>query len=117
MIRKSLEKLKNHSGESIAETLVAMLISTLALLVLAGAITTATNLISKSSTSLDEYYSANNNLDNGSGTSSSTATVTVAGSDTSSSSADAVTWVKCSVTTYENTTIGSNPVIAYRPAE
>ncbi len=57
-----LNKLRNYSGESIAETLVAVLIAALALLLLAGPINTATNLITKSKNLLDTYYTANNNL-------------------------------------------------------
>ncbi len=57
-----LNKIKNRSGESIAETLVAVLIAALALLLLAGTINTASNLITKSKNLLDTYYTANNNL-------------------------------------------------------
>lgn len=57
-----LNKMKSRSGESIAETLVAVLIAALALLLLAGTINTASNLITKSKNLLDTYYTANNNL-------------------------------------------------------
>ncbi len=57
-----LKKIKSRSGESIAETLVAVLIAALALLLLAGTINTASNMITKSKDLLDTYYTANNNL-------------------------------------------------------
>lgn len=59
-----INKLKSTSGESIAETLVAVLIIALALLMLAGTINTASNLITQSQGKLKEYYKENNNLVN-----------------------------------------------------
>ncbi len=59
---KMINKLKSTSGESIAETLVAVLISAFALLMLAGTINTASRLITGSQTKLEEYYSKNNEL-------------------------------------------------------
>lgn len=56
------KKLKSNSGESIAETLVAVLISAFALLMLAGTVNTASNLITKGQDNLGKYYAANNNL-------------------------------------------------------
>ena len=55
-------KLKSTSGESIAETLVAVLISAFALLMLAGTVNTASNLITGSQNNLEEYYESNNTL-------------------------------------------------------
>lgn len=57
-----LRKLKSTSGESIAETLVAVLISAFALLMLAGTVNTASNLITKSQAALQTYYSNTNDL-------------------------------------------------------
>ena len=57
-----LKKLKSNSGESIAETLVAVLISAFALLMLAGTVNTASNLITKSQASLEAYYENTNTL-------------------------------------------------------
>ena len=70
------KKLKSNSGESIAETLVAVLISAFALLMLAGTINTASNLITKGQDNLGKYYAANNNLAEHK-TSSSSLTITV----------------------------------------
>ncbi len=57
-----INKLKSTSGESIAETLVAVLIAAFALLMLAGSINTSSNLITQSQNKLEEYYSENNSL-------------------------------------------------------
>lgn len=55
-----LDKLRDRAGESIAETLVGLLISALALLMLAGALTSASNIVNKSKTTMGEYYSEQN---------------------------------------------------------
>ena len=52
-------RIKSSSGESIAETLVALLISSLALVMLAGAIATATRIVTRNREKLDQYYAAN----------------------------------------------------------
>lgn len=52
-------KLRSKSGESISETLVALLISALALVMLAGAIAAASRIVTKSRTQLKRYYNGN----------------------------------------------------------
>ena len=59
MKRKQKNKLLDHTGESIAETLVALLISALALVMLAAIITSSSNIIKRSRSKLDTYYSGN----------------------------------------------------------
>ncbi|MBQ6346431.1 MAG: hypothetical protein IJI71_02600 [Clostridia bacterium] len=49
-------KIRSISGESIGETLVALLISALALLMLAGAIGSASKIVTRNKTAMDEYY-------------------------------------------------------------
>ena len=48
MKKRALRKLKSRSGETLAETLVSVLISALALVMLAGAIGAAKNIIANS---------------------------------------------------------------------
>lgn len=55
-------KLKSRAGESIAETLIGMLIASLALVMLAGSISTATRLILTSKDRMDEYYAADGDM-------------------------------------------------------
>ena len=59
---KLTNKLRSQSGESIGETLVALLISALALVMLAGAMTSALGMITKSRNKLNSYYDAENNV-------------------------------------------------------
>lgn len=58
-MRKIKEKIINNAGESIGEVLVALLISGLALLMLAGAIASSSRLVEKSKDTQAKYYSAN----------------------------------------------------------
>ena len=53
-------KLGSRAGESISETLVALLISALALVMLAGVITTSTRIVTSSRESMNNYYDACN---------------------------------------------------------
>lgn len=59
IVKTTNEKLKSRSGESIAETLVALLISSLALVMLAGSISAAVHIVKKTRDKLDQYYAAN----------------------------------------------------------
>ncbi len=99
-----IKKLKSRSGESIAETLVAVLIAALALLMLAGTINSSSNMITKSSSALDAYYQANNAVENRTDSAGSS-TVTVSDGGTA--------WITCSADIYENDELGSTPVTAY----
>ncbi|MBQ8110359.1 MAG: hypothetical protein IJ124_09405 [Clostridia bacterium] len=56
MKKRMLLKLKSVSGESIGETLISLLISALALVMLAGAISSASNIINNSKTAMETYY-------------------------------------------------------------
>ena len=62
MKAKIVKRLSGKAGESIAETLIALLISSLALLMLAGAVTTAQRLINQSRGFMEKYYEASNSL-------------------------------------------------------
>lgn len=53
-------KLKSQTGESITETLVALLISALALTMLAGAVGATERIIQSSEKKMEKYYKANN---------------------------------------------------------
>lgn len=49
-------KIRNIKGESLGEVLIALLISTFAIMLLAGMIGSATNIISRSRDSMTQYY-------------------------------------------------------------
>lgn len=63
MIAKIRKKLRNRAGESIAETLIALLISCLALVMLAEAMSASSGIITKSRNKLKRYYNAAQNMD------------------------------------------------------
>lgn len=75
------KKLHSQSGETIGETLVALLISSLALVMLATMISSTVNLVSKSQTKMDEYYKANIALENVNTGESMTIVITEAGAE------------------------------------
>ena len=60
MIQRIQIKLKAQAGESIGETLVALLISAIALLMLAGAVSSGTRVVNNSKNVLEKYYTVNN---------------------------------------------------------
>ncbi len=55
-------KLRSRAGESIAETLVSVLIAAVALVMLAGMISTTVRLVEDSSKKIEAYYTANDAL-------------------------------------------------------
>ena len=57
-----LKKLRSKAGESISETLVSLLIASLALVMLAGAVSSATGMITRSREKLEKYYDNNDKL-------------------------------------------------------
>ena len=61
-MRAMRAKLKSRAGESIAEVLVALLISSVAIVMLASMITTSARITNDSKKSYAEYYDANNAL-------------------------------------------------------
>lgn len=55
-MKKALAKLRGNAGESIGETLIALLISALALMMLAGAVSSAANIVSRNRAAITAYY-------------------------------------------------------------
>ena len=56
-MRKRIQsKIRSHAGESIGETLIALLISALALMMLAGAISSAARIVTRNKAAMEEYY-------------------------------------------------------------
>ena len=55
MRKAAAKKLRSRAGETIGETLVALLISSLALLMLAGAVSAASRAVQQSKTKIEEY--------------------------------------------------------------
>lgn len=76
----AIRKIRNRAGETIAETLIALLIAALALVMLAAAISTVSGIITRSSDKIDKYYDENENLVKGSGDSGGSMTLETSGS-------------------------------------
>lgn len=56
-------KIRGCRGETIAEVLVALLVSTLALMILAGMISATSRIVIGSKDKMDDYYKANTGLE------------------------------------------------------
>ena len=69
--------LRNDRGESITEVLVAIVISGLAILLLATAISAAVNTNNASRRAMNEYYAANNNVVQAQGSTTKDGTVSI----------------------------------------
>lgn len=67
LLKNIRNKIKNNNGESISEVLVALLISTLGLVMLATMITTSTKIITRSEESMKQFVDAENALADPSG--------------------------------------------------
>lgn len=58
-MKKFMRKLRSQAGESIAETLIAVLVIAVALTMLASMITATANMVKRSERTMDAYYTAN----------------------------------------------------------
>ena len=64
VFRKIKKRIHTQDGESIAETLIALLLASLALVMLASMIQSTSSIVIKSKNKMDEYYTANVRLEN-----------------------------------------------------
>ena len=105
-MKKVLKKLRSSAGESITETLISLLISTLALVMLAGALSAATGIVLKSRDKMDKYYTANENfVQRPESTQNRTLTLTI------TDNRELIT--TANVNYYVNKEFSKTPVIAY----
>ena len=101
------DKLSGQSGESIGETLVALLIAALALVMLAGAISASLGVVNRGREKIGAYYTANETINKRNGSGSYMAngiTITDSSSNTQ----------QYSITYYNNGTFSNKPVVAYK---
>lgn len=61
-LRSIRKKLRGKAGETISETLISLLIASLALVMLAGAVAAGSAMITKSRIKLEDYYTKNEKL-------------------------------------------------------
>lgn len=107
-IGKAQRKIRQQSGETIAETLVALLISSIALMMLASMISATVNLVTKSETKMGDYYTENAKLEN-SETSVEKLTITIK----PDSDSDSVLNMRVEDVPYQTNSIFSKTVVAY----
>lgn len=106
-MKRIIKKLNSQAGESIAETLLAVLVAALALTMLAGMITAAVNMVKKSEDKMGDYYRESWKLEE----------INV-GSDQLSLSINSTDNIKIEgIQAYpaKNETFQKTPVTAYRP--
>ena len=115
MRKKICKKLRSQTGESIAETLIAVLVIAVATMLLAGMITATNNMVRQSKEKANEYYQANTVLETFDGTVQSAEIKITAAVDPTDTDMKPVFFSipDVSVTCAENATFGSNPVVAY----
>ena len=102
-------KLRSRAGESISETMVSVLIAALALVMLAGAVSTASHVITDSKDKLDDYYAENEKIIR---MSDDAVRLTDGANIKISCGEDA--WDSVAVTYYVNNTFSADPVITYK---
>ena len=103
------DKLKGQSGESIGETLVALLIAALALVMLAGAISASLGVVNKGRDKLEDYYSANEAINKREGSGSN-----VSKGIKITDSSGIIDIQECDITYFSNDTFSNKPVVAYK---
>ena len=104
--KRIIEKICGKAGESIAETLIALLIASLALVMLASMIQSTNSLITTSKSTMDSYYIENVGLENPG--SSYTLDVSI---DDTGGNYDSIT--ATDVPYHGNNTFTNKPVFAY----
>lgn len=107
-----LKKLKGRAGESLAETLIAVLVIAVASMLLASMITATTSIVKRSQSSMEKYYNQSSKLETLSDTNLKTASISITVSDMSDSN---TYWTGSIPVQYEqNDELGRHTVIAYR---
>ncbi len=113
MKKRLLEKLHSDAGETITEVLVALLISALALAMLASMIQASSNMITTSKAKMEGYYERNNAIGLQTETSEERRTFTFSEDSSSSNNIKTETF---QVVLFRNEEIGDTDVIAYKEA-
>jgi len=104
MKTKLMEKLHSQAGESIAEVLIAVLISALALTMLAGMISSTVRMVNAGKEKMNTYYAENADLEIQGPSYDSTATVVISSNNEAEVTvSETVSGVKV----YQNTTFGT----------
>ena len=108
---QAVKRLKQNTGETIAELLVAVVISTLGLMLLAGMINAASAMIRSGQETEERYAAGENALADRTGAVVGTGSVTIAYNSVSVSIASGVESIPVSY--YANDAMDGSPVVAY----
>ena len=108
-MKNEKKKICRQDGESISETLISLLVAALALVMLAGAVASSSNVITKSKDKMNSYYSANEASDGVVKMTGGTSTGSITITDTTSTMSPQ----SYNVYYYKNDTFSNNPVVAY----
>ncbi len=100
------KKLKGRRGDSIAEVLIALLISSVALVMLASMISSSSSMIDSSRKNIESYYSKASDELTGSGTPKFTGTAKLVASDSTVKTSYSVNY-------YVNDNINKHPVVTF----
>ncbi len=114
MKKKVLKKLKSRGGETLAEVLIALLISALALTMLAGMVSVSGNLVLNSMDRMEEYVAAENDIVSYTASDSAVGSITL----NMTGSGDLKITEKCDVSLpvsfYKSRVIGKVAVVSYK---
>lgn len=116
MYRQAKTKLRATVGETIGETLVSLLIAAFAMLMLAGAVGAAANVITTSKNKMDAYYLADKNMAVKSSSGSVDVKVTLKNDGTNTGVTDALGEQEFTGKLYKNDTFASKVVASYSAA-
>jgi len=114
---KLLRKLRQRAGESIGEVLIALLISTLGIMLLASMVTSSVRLVDDSKAKMQRYINAENAIvAQGSSTLSGEVSMTYYDTTPGRTTTlhDGCASEEIAVKYYVNTEIGEHPVVTYK---
>ena len=113
LLRATVKRLKSKKGESISEVLVALLLSTLGIMLLAGMINASANMITKSKDKIKDYVEAENGIvaQSSSGVSGTVSFTNIEGTETIKLNEDGNS---VTVNYYENDQAGKYTVKSYK---
>ncbi|MCR5097190.1 MAG: hypothetical protein K6A70_10730 [Erysipelotrichaceae bacterium] len=114
-MKKMTVKLKSERGESIAETLVALLIAALALLMLASVITSSTRIITNSNNKIKEYINKDLTVSQ-QGSAGTAATVEYRDENNTKQLISYDSSDYCPVEVFKNDVISNKVVVSYKKA-
>ena len=109
--QRAAHKLRSNAGETIGETLIALLISALALVMLAGAISSTANMITASDRQMGKYYDGDDNLVKQTTPGGDPLTVTLTGKIGTIKTIEIHT---SKIRWYKNDAFANKPVVAYK---